>query len=286
MTRVAAWIALATVAAGVVGCGPGKELPADIPKSDDAGPKPVVVPKQSDPAAKEYIDKAVKAFAGDKPELVARGKVSRLALKGKMLTVVENQSQPLETTRTVAAVWPDRFHGMNDQTVQGKRVTVEAWLHRPNLTIRSGGQDYDPPNPVELERNLAADTVAQHWMALFQPLTDPKVVVFDLHPHVAEQKQVQMVKLALGDYPVFQLTFDAEPGKPPVLLRVAYTVREMGVDRKKQWTMIEHNPGPDGLLLPGRMECRHDNKVVEEWAAEKWEFPAKIEDAEFSPPRK
>ena len=25
---------------------------------------------------------------------------------------------------------------------------------------------------------------------------------------------------------------------------------------------------------------------LEEWEAEKWEFPAKIDDAEFSPPRK
>jgi hypothetical protein len=49
--------------------------------------------------------------------------------------------------------------------------------------------------------------------------------------------------------------------------------------------VVAHNRGPDGLVLPSKTECRHDGIVVEQWEAEKWEFPDKIDDAEFLPPK-
>jgi hypothetical protein len=265
----------------VVGCGPGKELPDEIPKSVDPGEKEVPVPAASEPAAKAYIDKAVKAYTGGKPELVAKGKVSRVALRGTLLYPVENQQ--VEASRSIAAVWPDRFAGRDEFQVRGEKITVSAWLLRPHITIMQGNQEHTPSNRTEAEQNFAADETAQHWMALFLPLTDPKAIVFDLRKQTAGQQALQTLKLSLGSFPLYQLTFDANTD---ALLQVEYTTKKQGVPVHGQWIMIEHKTGPEGLLLPGKMECRWNNNVVERWIVEKWEFPAAIDDAEFSPPKK
>ena len=241
------------------------------------------MPAASEPAAKAYVEKAVKAYTGGKPELVEKGKVSRLALRGTLLYFVDNQRVPVEASRSIAAVWPDRFAGRDEYQVRGEKVTINAWLLRPHLTIMQGNQEHAPSNRTEAERNFAADETAQHWMALFLPLTDPKAIVFDLRKQTVGQQAVQTLKISLGSFPLYQLTFDANTD---ALLRVGYTIKEQGTPIQKQWSMIEHKPGPDGLLLPGKMECRWNDNVVEQWIAEKWEFPAAISDDEFSPPKK
>lgn len=286
MSRRAAWVGLAAVAAVVLGCGPGKELPDDI-KIGEPGEKAITIPGASEPAAKEYVEKALKAFTGGKPERAAKAKVSRVVLKGTMLQPVENQNVPVGTVRTIAAVWPDRFHGTNEHTVQGNTVAVNAWQRRPQLTVMSGAQELVPPNRAEVERVFTTDNTAQYWMALFQPLTDPKGVVFDLQstealsPSSGQMQAVRVLKLSLPDSPLFQLTFDA---KSDLLLRVDYTVTQ-GVRRRVQWAAVEHKPGPDGLQLPSKTECRHDGVLIEKWDVDKWEFPEKIDDAEFLPPK-
>ena len=291
MRQFAAWVAFATVAAmalamvaAVGGCGPGKELPDEIAKTVDPGEKPVALPNASDPDAKEFIEKAVKAYTGGKPELVAKGKASRLALKGTILYPSENQLLPLPATRTIAAVWHDRFYASNDIDLGGPPVQVRTWLRGSELA-NVPEPDYD--NRVDLAKSLPADVTGQHWLALFQPLTDPKAVVFDLQstnavsPHGGQSQAVRTLKLSFPDLPLYQLTFDA---KTDLLLRTEYTVKQ-GVRRRTLWSALEHKPGPDGLMLPSKTECRHDGVVVEKWDVEKWEFPDKIDDAEFLPPK-
>ncbi len=283
MARHATWAALAVAAGLIVGCGAGKELPNATPKGPNDDAPAAVVPAASEPAAKAYIETAVKAYTGGKPELVAKGKASRLILTGTRAHPVDNELVPVPTTRTAVAVWPDRFHALDELQLRGDKETFSAWLLRPRLTMMKGNQEYALPNAAESELNLAADETAQHWMALFLPVTDPKAVVFDLQKLTFNQQPAQALKLSLGAFPVYRLYFDA---KSDALLRVEYTVTEQGARRRKQWSMAEHKPGPEGLLLPGKMECRHDNVVVEEWETAKWEFPAAIADTEFSPPKK
>jgi hypothetical protein len=285
MTRLHFGGVFAVAAAVIVGCGPAKELPEDVPvhKGTDTGERAAVVPAASEPEAKAYVEKAVKAFTGGKPGLVAKGRVSRLAVKGMMLYPVENQKVPVEAARTIAAVWPDRIAGTNELQIQGVKATIRAWLHRPRLTILNGEQEAQPPNRAEAERNFAADFTGQHWMPLLVPLTDPTAVVFDLHKQALPQQSVQTLKLSLGAFPIYQLTFDANTD---ALLRVEYAVSEQGATRRRQWSGAEHKPGPEGLVLPQKTECRHDNVTVEEWAVEKWEFPPAIDDGEFAPPAK
>jgi hypothetical protein len=287
MTRLAFFAALAVAAAAVLGCGPAKELPDELPRGPEPSEQGPVVPKASEPAAAAYVKKAVKAFTGDRPELVAKGKVSRLALKGKMLLPAENQKAMGDATRTLAAVWPDRIQTKNDFQVQGQRMTVGTWVRRPTLTVMSGTVEVQVPNKVEYERNLVADAVGQLWMLFLVPVTDPKAVVFDLRSQTQTLQAgppvpVQTLTLSFGDFPLYHLTFDA---KTDALLRVEYTNLELGVRHVKQWTLAAHKTGPEGLLLPSKMECKLDNVVVEEWEAEKWEFPAAIPDEEFIPPQ-
>lgn len=287
MARLAAWVAIAAVAAVVVGCGPAKELPDDVIKHVEPGEKPVAVPAASEPKAKEYVEKATKAFAAGKPELVAKGKVSRLTLKGKQF---RRDVGPVEVARTIGAVWPGRLVDTDTFQLQGRGVVLSAYLQRPQFTVVENGVENESlPGRAEMERNFAADNTAQHWMALLLPPTDPKAVVFEFQsssvtsPQTGQPQSLQLVKLALPDFPLFQLAFDP---KTDLLVRVEYSTTEQGVRRKKQWSALEHKPGPDGQMLPSKTEVRYDGQVVEQWEVEKWEFPATIPDAEFSPPKK
>lgn len=287
MTRLAFLSALAVGAAVAFGCGPAKELPDEIPsRSPEPTQEPAATPRASEPAAKEYLEKAVRAFTGNKPELVEKGKVARVALKGKMVIPVEGQKVPADATRAVAAVWPDRLHVTTEVPIQ--KLTVGMWLRRPHLTVLNGATEVPIPNRAEYEQNLVADAVGQFWGMFLVPLTDPKAVVYDLRTQnqalpSGQSQEVKTLSLALHDLPHYQLTFDA---KTDALLRVEYPSMELGVRHRKQWLMADHKAGPEGLMLPSKMEYRLDNSPVEEWEAEKWEFPASIPDDEFNPPQK
>lgn len=286
MARLAFFTALAVAAAVVLGCGPAKELPDEIPKGPDSTEQAPAVPRTSDPAAKAYIEKAVKAYTGAKPDLVAKGKASRLVLKGHQYKL---DGVPVwDATRSISAAWPDKIAVKDERQAVGNVVRLSAYLNRPRLTIMAGTVERtDLPNIVEMEKNFAAEETAQHWMPLFLPLTDPKAVVFDLRAQTLSLQPgqtipVQTLKLSLADFPLYQLTFDA---KTDALLRVDYTVMHVGVSHAKQWNMAAHKTGPEGLLLPTKMEYKMDSQTGEEWEAEKWEFPATIPEEEFSPPQ-
>src|SRR5262245_3595802 len=86
MRHFRAWAAGALAAAVVIGCGPGKQLPDEVPKSNTterttAEPKEKI-PTVSDPAAKEIVDRAIKAFTQNNPDLLAKGKLSKVTANG------------------------------------------------------------------------------------------------------------------------------------------------------------------------------------------------------------
>jgi hypothetical protein len=288
MKRQAAWVALAAVGFAVGGCGPAKELPNadDLPAVQGLGDKAAAVPKESEPAAKEYVEKAVKAYTAGKPDLAAKGKASRTALKGTMAFQLDGQQTPLTSARQIHAVWPDRFYVGNEVDFRGQMKTVRTWLSGGQLTVHEGGREQDIGGRAEFVRAMRADFVGQHWMALLLPLLEPKAVVFDLRTtdvmsqETGQPTPVRAVKLALPEYPVYTLAFDA---RTDLLVRVEYATTEQGVPLRKQWSVGAHKAGPDGLMLPAKTECRHNGQTVEAWELEKWEFPAAIPDDEFGP---
>ncbi len=282
MARYAAWVGFVVTVVLVVGCEPVKELPTDVPKVDRAPTLPQVTPNKSEPAAKAIVDRAVLALTGGKPELLAKGKVSRANLKGVRFTR-DTATQWTEVNRTVAAVWPDRVYAAEDFQAQNNKVVIEGWLRRPEMIVFNNGVPHPHANPTEREQNFASDEVGQHWMALLIPATDPKAVLFDSQSVESDRRMLRLVKLALGAYPTYHLTFD---GKTDALLRVEYAVTEFGSPRLTTMIYSDHKPGPEGLVLPYKFECLHNGVAVERLTVEKWELPAAIKDEEFSPPKK
>ena len=285
MARHTTWAALAVGVAITIGCGPAKELPNEIPKGPTDNAPASGVPAASQPEAKAYVERAVKAYTGGKPELVATGRASRTVLKGRQHKI---ENVPIEAVRTVAAVWPDRFFDRDEQQLQGGKHTITAYLHRPNLAVAQDADEARPSN-AEQEREFASHAAGQYWMALLLPLTDPKAVVYNLRPGTflplggKEPVPVQILTLSLGESPPYQLTFDA---KTDLLLRVEYSYQHYGTTTAWAWSMADHKISPEGLYLPNKMELRFNNSVGEEWEVQKREFPAAIPDAEFSPPKK
>jgi hypothetical protein len=280
------WGAIGALALAVaVGCEPAKELPPEVPKHVEQ-PPPDPVPKESEPAARAYAEKAVKALTAGKPELLAKVKSSRAALKGTMVIDGEKPA-----ARTISAVWPDRIAVRDDiQVTVDVKNLVRAWLVRGRFTVMQGETEIAEFNRAEMGRAFGAYALGQHWMALGLPLTDPKAVVYDFQsvtgtaPRTGKPQPIHVLKLATGDPPqVFALTYDAATD---LLVRVEYVARENAVERRKQWTATEHKPGPDGLLLPAKIEVYQDGRPVEQWAFEKWEFPATVPDSDFEPPTK
>lgn len=278
---------VATVGFALVGCQPAKELPDALPKGNESA-EASGVPAASTPAAKEYVEKAVKSFTGGKPELLAKCKSSRTVMKGQQH---KPNVPPVDVNRTIAAVWPDRLTDTDVMQSQDKKssMTLTGYLNRPRFIMLQEGQVVALPNPVEVERNFTADETAQYWMQFLLPLTDPKAIVFDLQsvtspaPGTNAPRAVQTLKLSIRDFPIYQVTFDA---KTDLLLGVEYTQTELGVARRKQWTVLEHKAGPDGLMLPQKVKFFQDGSPAEEFEVEKWEFPASIPDSEFDPSKK
>ncbi len=281
MARYTAWAAFVGAVVLVAGCGPEKELPTAGLSGEGAGTQRPVAPAKSDPEAKAVIDRAVKALTGGKPELLAKGKFCRCVMRGQMFSI-DQANQANDTNRTVAVAWPDRFFSSDERFSLGTRMLVEAWLRRPDLAIANNGAPVPTPNIDVLERWLAADVVGQNWMPLLLPVTDPKAVVFDLEQITAGNRELSRIKLALGEFPFYLLTFDA---KTDLLLRVEYTNSMDNVLRPTTMVFSEHK-NVDGLMLPHQFECRHNGAVVEKLTVEKWAFPDTISADEFSPPKK
>jgi hypothetical protein len=279
MVRIAFWVALTAGAALAAGCGPGKELPEDIPKHGEQKDTEPPVPKESEPAARKYLAKAVGALTGGKPELLARTKVSRATFKGHVQLPSDSGGfVKFVATRNVAAVWPDRAHVAVDLAFEKTTGQVLTWLHRPKLVVRQNGAEFAIPNAAEAERVSACDIAAQYWLAIGPPLADPAAVAYGFK---AQPDAPTFVRLAPAGLPPLSLYFDPKTDR---LKRVEYVTTEQGRTRRKEWALLATQSDAKGVHLPHKFEFRQDGVLVEDWTAEKWEFPDSIPDAEFAPP--
>ena len=176
MARLATWIVLVVAAGVVVGCGPAKELPDEVPRTTEPTEKPLAVPAASEPAAKALADRALQASPAASRNRPRSGKRPAGRFAGRARSA---PTRPIETVQTEAAVWPDRYAAVVDMQLFGARSILRTWLLRPNLTVMNGEQEQSLPNAAQSERELTADVTAQLWLPLLVPLTDPKAVVFD-----------------------------------------------------------------------------------------------------------
>jgi hypothetical protein len=281
MARIALVSASLVVAAVLVGCGPAKEYPSAPPREEVPREQPEVAPTTSQPAARTAFDKAVNAYTGGKPELLARGKVSRVTARGSGFFPAGNQKDWVPTVRHLQTVWPDRVQWTYDMKGNLNKP-VTTWIRRPHVWLKDGTEMKDVPNPAAMERVALADVYAQHWLPLMLPALEPKAVVYDLQQAALAGNPVQTLKISLPEMPVYELTFDAKSHR---LVRVEFTLSDYGQRIKTVVNLGDHKL-TEGLLLPHGIESSRNGEPVEQWAVDRWEFPASIDEGEFSPPKK
>jgi hypothetical protein len=243
----------------------------------------VVVPEKSEPTAVAVVEKALKAATDGHPERLGKAKANRLRMKGSVV----GPGRPIPTLRRVEAVWPDRFSQTDEMSPDSGLGTILIRLRRPVLWVGNVKEGKTTPAEVpdlkDREAALAAELVGRHWMALLVPLSDPKTVVFAAKKEPLNGLPADVIRAAVPGSPVFTLRFDEKTG---LLGRIDFSQVEPGsaVSTIKFFTLGQHRAF-DGLMLPGRVEYRQNALPLEEWEAESWEFPERIDDAGFDAPR-
>jgi hypothetical protein len=86
---------------------------------------------------------------------------------------------------------------------------------------------------------------------------------------------------------VYRLHFDPATG---YLVEIEYAHTDAGGRALKEWILSDHKSF-GGMMLPTQMKMARTPQgaktrdVVEEWVVESWEFPEKLDDNAFEPPR-
>ncbi|MCS7272343.1 MAG: hypothetical protein NZ703_14765, partial [Gemmataceae bacterium] len=132
------------------------------------------------------------------------------------------------------------------------------------------------------------DTLAQHWLPLLFPLTEPGVVCFDLRTNQGQPSR-DLMRVKFPHRPLYQLAFDTQSR---LLRHVEYRYLPLGTGRPltREWTFDQYKPF-DGLLLPTRLvyaeilESPRIRDVKMDWTIERWEFPDKWPEELFQPPK-
>ena len=123
------------LAAVVIGCGPGKELPDEVSAPREHQPPPadpgIKIPKVSDPDAKAFVDQAIKAFTQNNPDRLAKGKVSKSIATGSM-KLHPSARGALSTCRPIAL--PGTLAGRGE----GHRTNTRGIGRGEHLIMRGG----------------------------------------------------------------------------------------------------------------------------------------------------
>jgi hypothetical protein len=268
----------------VIGCGPGKELPDQVPTTavkrepppDPFGP----VPATSDPAAKAVIDRAVKAITQDKPERLEKAKVTTVIYKG---VVYLPGTQSLENPASVRwdVAWPNRASVVYE-TKSSTGLLMNSNTFR--LTHPNGWWLVDgalrEQNAIAVGRTVWTDVMTQHGIILGLTLADSRAVAFGLQKSTTPTPTTS-VKLGIPDLPVIQVAFDDRSGLP---VRVEFHPIEDIARPTKVLLFSDHKPEGD-FVLPTTLEFFLNDRPGWKLKPEKWEFPDKIDDEKFSAPK-
>lgn len=268
------------LAAVVLGCGPGKELP-DAPKNakpvtpsngDPFGPPPAA----SDPAARAVLDRAVKAVADGDPARIARGRVAKVTYQGGGIKLSTASADLTPTVRVLESVWPDSAVVADD--FKGQLANNTFYLRGSRGWLKTGLVMNAASGTTDLGRVILTDLTAWHWMTLGLPLADPDAVAFE----PTKKAPGTAVKVALPNRPVYLVSFDEATGLP---VRVEFNPVEQGVRVHKVFTLSDHK-AVGGLVLASKIEMTQDGHILgERWKDPTWEFPDSIPATRFDPPK-
>lgn len=282
----------AAVAVGlaiVIGCGPERRIPSKDSGSADTGKSSgPSLPTASHPEAQKVVDRAIHAATEGDPKRLDKAWVNKSVVKGvvEWPGPVPGSLVTIKANRTIQAVWPDRIRVTMErpseeprQVVLGRRP-LGFWAY--NVDAAGKATPVTLPDAREEESILRVDAVGQHWLLLLVPLTDPKAVVFDARKvPVAADVTADLIKLSIPDYPVFDLWFNEKTG---LLGRLEYTHNERGNSIRKSLVVTNHKPH-GGIVVPTTIVFQRNDRTVEQWTLESWEFPEKLGEPTFDPPK-
>ncbi len=265
--RWAAGVMLAG-AVGMAGCGEEKPLPPALPLA-----KPVVaeapMPDQSDPAAAEFVVKALDAHTVGHRDRLEKLKTQHRVMKGIKFT----QQGNYQSTRETWAVWPDKF-AINYEHGQGLKAVGAVILARSGR-IGGAGDVRDLENDQWQE--FHADAYVQDWVTTLVALARPETRFVEYRTVVSADRSESSVRAFTPGLPPLLLTFDP---KTNFLTRVDYDGREAQIQQRK--SLILGNPKDfDGVLLPSTMNVLLNGGSVEQWVVEKVDTPATIDPKRF-----
>jgi hypothetical protein len=277
--------ALAGSIAVVIGCGPGKELPEDVPVRQEtyvAPPDPEgKAPQASSAAAAAIADRTVKAITQDRVEMQAKARICRVTAQGKFRN--HNTNEMMDTIRTLLTVWPNRARttyefkdGLMPKRTLGIRDTF-GWMNPP-LPM------YYPPS--EIAKIIAFDVTAQQWLPLSLELSGPKAVFFAAQSTKSGSVSTSTFKIGWPnntERPIYVITCDDKTGLP---VKINYS--PLHIDQRTRIrcmvTFEDHKPF-SGFMLPTSMTLKVNDTIVEIWTVDSWEFPETFDDKLFDQPK-
>jgi hypothetical protein len=287
------WAAGAMLTAILIGCGPGKELPDETPRSPSNGSGPIEsrepIPTSSDPLAREIVDRAINAHTQNHPDRLTQCKISQLTADGTILlpNARTEQEESVPTHLTFIARWPDEIKmTLLYPGRPGEQTTLI--LNHMSTWIGKGKVEAPFPNKKKAEDIMRAEGLGIHWITLLYPLTDRHAIVFEPRKGTGVgTPPADVVKFALPDRPVYRLHFSPKTG---YLIQTDYTNDDFAGVSFKEWVMEEHKLY-SGVMLPSKMTMirtparTNARRIVEEWKVDQWEFPVRLEEGSFAPPK-
>lgn len=279
-------VAAGVVAALVLGCGPGKELP-DVTHEVKSPVKPAEatiksIPKDS-PEARKVVERGVKAITQNHLELLEKAKVSRVNTHGRINLPTTTQVAWKDADRDVFAVWPDKMRVV----YQFKDISLPKHtfvLHNDFGLMMDGQTTLPTTSYTELGEYIKINMLAEHWFLLGLGFNEPEEVIYDPIAAKTPSGGETSVKVKLKDRPLpYTITFDDQNGLP---VRISYETTELTKKLKvaKEIIAKEHKDF-SGFMLPTVLETKCSEVDAEHWNIESWDFPSQLPESLFLQPK-
>jgi hypothetical protein len=147
---------------------------------------------------------------------------------------------------------------------------VKGWQQ-----ITGAVQDLSPP-----QYDVMQDEGYFLWVTSLAPLRQKGFILSALPPATANGRPLQGVQVVRANRSDVQLYFDAGSH---LLVKATFKAREAGILVGKEYHYAEHRDF-DGVKVPTRITVLQNGKKVEDWTAESYRFPVKIDEKVFAKP--
>lgn len=236
-------------------------------------------PVESDPAAVEAIQKALRAHTGGHIEKLNKLKTVRLTLNGLM---VNASGARIPSTVTAACVWPNRMRYVFENTgAERARLTIgrdgdELWMQNASAQNLAATRD---SVPTQLRREVLNDSAA-YWFWLLGAISEPGAL-FQKRVDLGQgDKPLTAIQIWRDGFPDAVLYLDPETAK---LARVIYDGDVAGQRVQKRFDLSEEYVS-GGITFPGKLLLSANDRVLGDWQVTSVEFPDSIDSQEFREP--